>query len=607
VDVLAAAVPPNEVTRLETLYSLKILDTAPEERFDRITRIATHVFDVPVAMVSLIDANRQWFKSCQGLSVSETPRSISFCAHTILGDDVFYIGDTELDPRFADNPLVTGEPFVRFYAGYPIAAPNGSKLGTLCIADRKPRQMSKDELQLLRDLGNWVQTELSIVKGLQQEIARQSERILENEQMFFRLIDGLPVAVFVLDAEGKPYYANRLSQKILGQAIVPEANPEQLSDTYHVYVAGTSQEYPADQLPVVRALHGETCDIEDLEIHRGSDVIPVQAWGTPIRNRQGSIVYAVAAFQDITQRRLAELRLAAQHAVTNVLAASANLEEATSGILQGICETLGWEVGVLWYVDHTAGVLRCADLWHSASANVSSFEGLTRKFTFPSGMGIPGRVWASGEPIWVKNIGEDSNFPRLAAALKDGLHSAFAFPILLRKDIIGVLEFFSDKTRKADEELLSMFRSLGTHIGQFVARSWAEEALHESEERYRLLTENSQDLIGLITPDAKILYASPSFQVVLGRHPAALADSDFLTIVHPDDADKLRSLLDEILQSKTSQTADIRLLKQDDTWLSVEAILSAISGAPKRILFAGRSRTEAKPDEKGGLLKRLGF
>src|SRR5262249_36847107 len=319
-DLLTPPAPPDEAVRLETLYSLKILDTAPEERFDRITRVAARLFDVPVAMVSLIDANRQWFKSCQGLSVSETPRSISFCAHTILGDDVFYVADTKLDPRFADNPLVTGEPFVRFYAGYPIAAPNGAKLGTLCLADRKPRQMSKAELQLLRDLGMWVQTELSIVKGLQDEIARQSETILENEQMFFRLIDGLPVAVFVLDEEGKPYYANRMSQKTLGKSIVPEATPDQLSDPYHVYVANPSQVYPPDQLPAVRALRGETCDIEDLEIHRGKDVIPVQAWGTPIRNRHGSIVYAVAAFQDITHRRLAEQRLAAQHAVTNVLA-----------------------------------------------------------------------------------------------------------------------------------------------------------------------------------------------------------------------------------------------------------------------------------------------
>jgi PAS domain S-box-containing protein len=606
-EMLIPSAAPDEAVRLETLHGLKILDTLPEERFDRITRIATRLFDVPIAIVSLIDANRQWFKSCQGLSASETPRGISFCAHAILGDDVFYIHDTQLDPRFSDNPLVTGDPHVRFYAGYPIAAANGSKLGTLCIADRKPRQMSEAELQLLRDLGYWVQTELSLVKGLQQEIARQTEMLQENERMFFGLIEGLPVGVFVLDATGKYYYSNRLAQKILGQPGISDPRPEHLPDQFHLYIAGTSQEYPAERMTSVRALRGETSEIDDLEVHRGSDVIPLQAWGAPIRNSKGSIVYAVAVFQDISHRRQAERRLTAQHAVTNILATSASLEEATPGILQAVCEAIKWDMGTIWYVDRKAGVLRCVDLWHSPSVDVSNFAALTRKFTFPSGMGLSGRVWASGEPHWIENVVEDTNFPRGVAALNDDLHSAFAFPILLRQNVIGVIEFFSRKIHKPDPDLLSVLGSLGTQIGQFVARSWAEKALQESEERYRLLTENSQDLIALITPEAKTLFASPSFLHMLGRHPAAIAETDFIEMVHAEDAEKMRTLLEEAVQSKTTQTFDLRLCKQDGTWLAVEGILSAISGSPKRLLFSGRNRSEDKPEAKPGLLKRLGF
>lgn len=605
--MLIPSAPPDEKVRLETLYSLKILDTLPEERFDRITRVAAQLFDVPVAMVSLIDANRQWYKSCHGLSVSETPRGISFCAHAILGDDVFYIPDAQLDPRFSDNPMVTGDPHIRFYAGYPIAAANGSKLGTLCLADRKPRQMSESELQLLRDLGNWVQTELSLVKGLQEEIARQAEMLQENERMFFGLIEGLPVGVFVLDATGKYYYTNRVAQKILGQPDIPDSDLKYLPDRLHLYRSGTSEEYPSERLTSVRALRGEISDIDDLEVHRGNEVIPLQAWGAPIRNSKGTIMYAVAVFQDISLRRRAEMRLAAQLAVTKILATSASLEEATPGILQAICEAIKWDMGTIWYVDRKAGVLRCIDLWQSPSADVSNFAALTRKFTFPSGMGLSGRVWASGEPVWIENVVEDTNFPQGVAALKDDLHSAFAFPILLRKDVIGVIEFFSKQRHKHDPELLSMLGSLGSQIGQFVAHGWSEKALQESEERYRLLLENSQDLISLITPAAKILYASPSFLHVLGRHPAALAESDFLEMVHSEDAEKMRALVDEAVQSKTSQTLDLRLSKQDGTWLTVEGILSAISGSPKRILFAGRSRSDDKQETKPGLLKRLGF
>ena len=131
--------PQDEQIRLDTLHSFNILDTEHEERFDRLTRMAKRLFGVPIALVSLVDESRQWFKSCFGLSISETSRDISFCGHTILGNDMFIIPDTSLDERFADNPLVLNEPYIRFYAGYPLIAPNGSKLGTLCIIDTKPR------------------------------------------------------------------------------------------------------------------------------------------------------------------------------------------------------------------------------------------------------------------------------------------------------------------------------------------------------------------------------------------------------------------------------------------------------------------------------------
>lgn len=156
--------PHDEQARLETLRSLGILDTSSEERFDRLTRIAKRLFAVPIALVSLIDENRQWFKSCVGLSVSETPRDISFCGHAILGDDIFIIPDAMADERFADNPLVLNDPYIRFYAGYPLSTPNGYKLGTLCIIDRQPRNFGKDEFEALADLAAMVESELSAVQ-----------------------------------------------------------------------------------------------------------------------------------------------------------------------------------------------------------------------------------------------------------------------------------------------------------------------------------------------------------------------------------------------------------------------------------------------------------
>lgn len=156
--------PDNEHARLASLHETGILDTAREERFDRTTRIAQRLFDVPIALVSIVDEHRQWFKSCFGLPVSETPREISFCGHTINGNEVFVVEDTLLDERFVDNPLVADDPFIRFYAGYPIRVNNGAKIGTLCIIDRTPRRFSEEDASLLVDLGKSVESELSIIE-----------------------------------------------------------------------------------------------------------------------------------------------------------------------------------------------------------------------------------------------------------------------------------------------------------------------------------------------------------------------------------------------------------------------------------------------------------
>ncbi|GAB2505782.1 GGDEF domain-containing protein [Arenimonas alkanexedens] len=159
-----APLPPDERSRLETLRALNLLDTAPEERFDRLTRMARRMFGVPISLVSLIDSNRQWFKSNQGLDATETARDLSFCGHAILGDDVLLIPDASQDERFSDNPLVLDNPNIRFYAGCPLKILNGSKIGTLCIIDREPRQFSEDDLALLRDLAAMAEQEIAAVQ-----------------------------------------------------------------------------------------------------------------------------------------------------------------------------------------------------------------------------------------------------------------------------------------------------------------------------------------------------------------------------------------------------------------------------------------------------------
>lgn len=157
-------IPEDEEARLHSLNELNVLDTPPEERFDRLTRLAKRMFDVPIALVSLVDRDRQWFKSCVGLDVNQTARDISFCGHAILGHGVFVINDASQDGRFADNPLVTGPPYIRFYAGCPLKHSDGSKLGTLCLIDDRPRILSRDDIIALEDLAAMAEQELMAVQ-----------------------------------------------------------------------------------------------------------------------------------------------------------------------------------------------------------------------------------------------------------------------------------------------------------------------------------------------------------------------------------------------------------------------------------------------------------
>ena len=231
--------------------------------------------------------------------------------------------------------------------------------------------------------------------------------------------------------------------------------------------------------------------------------------------------------------RRANQTLALDYAVTSILAESRTLSDATPRILQAICESTGWEIGELWEADPQDGLLRCVDVWHMDMQDAAEFERHSKNITFLPGVGLPGRVLVSGEPLWITDLAADPNFPRMHMAAKEGLRSGFGFPILLGSEVLGVLEFFSRESREHDPDLLAAVSTIGSHIGQLFKRKRGEQELRESESRFRTLAETASDAIITIDERSTIIFANPAAESVFGYTVSEMLGRD-LTMLMPE-------------------------------------------------------------------------
>jgi|TARA_B100000749_G_scaffold43313_2_gene29923 signal transduction histidine kinase len=292
----------NEQQRLAALAALQIMDTPSEQAFDDLTALAARWLDTPIALISLIDSQRQWFKSRVGLNTSETPKEMAFCAHAIRQPALMEVADATLDARFAGNPLVTGDPGIRFYAGMPIASPQGTLIGTLCVIDQRPRTLNDQQRDTLQRLARLVEYQLQLRHTLLTSL-EEAHELAHQQALNRRLLDSLKAGVVACADDGTLTQFNSTAQQWHGTNML-NLPPEEWARSYDLYAADGRTPLTTDDIPLVRAWQGKP--VENVEICIACADQPLRhvlCSGGLLYPEQGGPGAAIVVMHDISEIR----------------------------------------------------------------------------------------------------------------------------------------------------------------------------------------------------------------------------------------------------------------------------------------------------------------
>lgn len=473
--------PFDEQARLEALYALGLLDTVPEERFDRLTRLASQVFNVPIALVSLVDETRQWFKSSQGVSACETGRDISFCGHTILGDDLFIVSNALQDRRFADNPLVTGEPNIRFYAGAPLHSVEGYRLGTLCLIDSQPRTLSPEECSMLRDLADCVERELNLLAE-----KKLNALLIDSERRHKTVLQSLPDAVFVLDAAGVFLDSNEHTDLLVPRE---QLIGERLES---VFAEGLAQRCRQAMAHVLQSSEAQQFQCE-LNLVKG-----VEYFEARVRRLGDNEILLV--LRNITSELADKAALQDSQRMTEVIAAAQSRfiraqdrRKAFDGLLNDILMLTGSQYGfigeVLYHSDGAPYLKTYAITNIAWNTDTQAFY----EAQAPQGMEFTnlntlfGAALRTGEPVIANNPCHD---PR-RGGLPDGHPALDAFlglPIYHNEELVAMLGL-ANRPDGYNQHVIEYLHPLMITLGQLVEAARVKRDQQEGERRLAAIIE----------------------------------------------------------------------------------------------------------------------
>jgi PAS domain S-box-containing protein len=449
----------NEASRVSSLHALGVLDTPPEAEFDALVRAAAAVCEVPVSLISLLDLERQWFKANYGLpGVNQTPREIAFCVQTVTRGELFEVEDASEHPLFSGNPLVIGEPHIRFYAGAPVRLSGGAVVGTLCVIDRKPRRLAPQQREVLTQLALAASHALEGRRAVA-EVRRAAEALAESEARFRTLSEHAPLGVFHTDADGLCTYTNPRWQQIYGLSL-EQSLGDGWSQTLH----------PSDRDLVWRswqtaATEGRDFDME-FRIHRPDrDVRTVRGQAKAVKDLAGGISGYVGSVEDVTRRKQLEVFL------------------DRTGRLAGVG---GWELdlgtNVLTWSDQTKRIHEVAAEYTPSVEQAVEFYAPEARAVISSAVkaGVQlGQPWdlelplttASGRLIWVRTLGEadihGGKAVRLIGAIKDVTETRLRRDELEREHALRLqIEHHAAETERLLSERSQMLDILAHEVRQ---------------------------------------------------------------------------------------------------------------------------------------------
>jgi PAS domain S-box-containing protein len=500
-----APIPANEEARLAALWKLDILDTPPDERFERITRVAQRVFGVPIALIGLMDADRQWFKSCRGLDSTETPRDLTFCAYALDGDGPLLVPDATRDPRFAANPSVTGPPHIRSYAGHPLRSPDGHTYGTFCVIDTAPRTFAPDELATLADLAAWCESELN-----NDELNRAHAARRESEERLRRVITNAPIVLFAADRDGTITLSEGRGLAALGTE--PGASlGASIFDRY--------RDTPAVLDAFRRALDGE--EFSQTTVVRE---VTFETHFAPLHDGAGQVAGAIGVATDVSGRARAEAELRrALAALEGQFRAAERARGETRAVIDAASE------GIALVAPDRRFLL--------ANRRFADLFGLT-------GEAIVGHRFEEFAPLVERVFADPATFQRLVAGTADDTAREFTALVAQRWPQERELQLFSTPVR--DEQ------------GGFLGRLYVLRDITREREVERM----KSDLISRVSHELRTpLTSIKGFVDLLLDGDAGEVGGEqreFLEIVR-NNADRLVALINDLLDMSRIESGRVAL------------------------------------------------